>query len=242
MTSDLLTTTEAARLAGVGASSVKRWADQNLIRYVKTAGGHRRILREDFERFLREQGGTLGRSMSPEEWVDRFLESGVFEVQGELLRARERLGAWHRVSEELGHALAELGDRWMRGDISVLEEHVASERLARALSRVVESMPASVDAPRALLAMAEGDDHTLGLSLVEVCLRECAWNTIWSGRGTPLEDLQAIVASGSIQMLALSASVASQDPDARVQHVQRRLRARGPRRVAGAPRRGALRS
>ena len=38
MSDDLLTTADAARLAGVGASSVKRWADSNLLRCVRTAG------------------------------------------------------------------------------------------------------------------------------------------------------------------------------------------------------------
>jgi excisionase family DNA binding protein len=185
MSDDLLTTTEAARLAGVGASSVKRWADQNLIRCVKTAGGHRRILRGDLERFLREHGGVPGAGSS-EEWADLFLTTGVFEMQGEILRSRERLGAWYLVGEEIGGGLTEIGLRWERGEITVLEEHVASERLARAIGRAVESIPSSAAGPRALLATAEGDNHTLGLSLAELCLRECGWNVVWTGRETPL--------------------------------------------------------
>jgi excisionase family DNA binding protein len=211
MSDELLTTTEAARLAGVGASSVKRWADLNLIRCVKTAGGHRRFLREDLERFLREQGGVPGTG-SQEEWADLFLTAGVFEMQGEILRARERLGAWYLVAEEIGGGLREIGSRWERGEITVLEEHVASERLARAIGRAVESIPSSGAAPRALLATAEGDHHTLGLSLAELCLRECGWSVVWTGRETPLSDIVKLAASGSVQMVALSASIASSDP------------------------------
>jgi excisionase family DNA binding protein len=211
MSDELLTTTQAAHLAGVGASSVKRWADQNLIRCVKTAGGHRRILRGDLERFLREHGGAPG-SGSSEEWADLFLTTGVFEIQGELLRARERLGAWYLVAEEIGGGLTEIGSRWEREDISVLEEHVASERLARAIGRAVESIPSSAAAPRALLATAEGDKHTLGLSLAELCLRECGWSVVWTGRETPSSDIVKAAASGSVEMIALSASIASADP------------------------------
>lgn len=207
MSLELLTTAEAARLAGVGASSVKRWADQNLLRCVRTAGGHRRFHRQDLEAFLREHGDQVLGSQS--DWVDVALHGGVFEIQGELLRARDRLGAWHDVASELGGALVELGARWARREITVIEEHVASEKLTRAIQRAVESMPLSDSAPRCLLATAETDEHTLGLALVELCLREAGWACVWSGRNTPLSELDALARSGDVEMLALSASPAS---------------------------------
>lgn len=215
MSHELLTTAEAARLAGVGASSVKRWADQNLLRCVRTAGGHRRFRRSDFEAFLREHGEAIIGAAA--EWVELALNGGVFEIQGELFRARDRLGAWYEVANELGAALAELGARWARREISVIEEHVASEKLTRAIERAVESIPTSDAAPRCLLATAQGDEHTLGLSLVELCLREAGWSSVWSGRSTPLEELAALARSGRLEMLALSASSASTN--------ERRLRA-----------------
>ena len=42
---DYLTTTSAARMAGVGVSSIKRWADDGKLRTVRTPGGHRRLIR-----------------------------------------------------------------------------------------------------------------------------------------------------------------------------------------------------
>jgi len=206
-----LTTAEAARLAGVGASSVKRWADSSVLRCVRTAGGHRRFLREELERFLREQGGGLT-SDAAGDWVDLMLAAGIFELQGELLRARDRLGAWYRVAAELGTALEELGERWARSEISVLEEHMASEKLGRAIQRTVESLPSSPANPRAVLATALNDDHTLGLSLVELCLREVGWTGVWSGRCTPTQELITLAESGEVSMLALSASLSSSDP------------------------------
>jgi excisionase family DNA binding protein len=56
-----LTTVEASNLAGVGLSTVKRWADQGLLPHVRTAGGHRRFERFALERFLREQAEVPGR-------------------------------------------------------------------------------------------------------------------------------------------------------------------------------------
>jgi excisionase family DNA binding protein len=208
---DLLTTADAARLAGVGASSVKRWADLSLLRCVRTAGGHRRFLREELERFLREQGGSLTAAPTGD-WVDLMLTAGIFELQGELLRARDRSGAWYRVAAEVGTALVDLGERWARSEISVLEEHMASEKLTRAIQRTIESLPSSPDNPRAVLATAPNDEHTLGLSLVELCLREAGWACVWSGRGTPTQELITLAESGEVSLLALSASLSSSDP------------------------------
>ena len=54
--SPFLTPAEACALAGVAATTLKRWADAGVLAHVKTAGGHRRFLRADLERFL--QGRT----------------------------------------------------------------------------------------------------------------------------------------------------------------------------------------
>jgi len=208
MDDDLLTTAEAARIAGVGTTSVKRWADQNLLQCVKTAGGHRRIRRQELERFLHAHGGAPPKAPR-ESWLEILVGGDAFDVQGAMLSARGRLGAWYRVTEELAEALVEVGDAWRRGDITILEEHVVSEKLARALARCSETLPLAPDAPTALLTTAQNDDHTLGLSLVELCLRELGWRCVWAGRRTPIDEIMSEVARGGALMLLVSASAFS---------------------------------
>jgi excisionase family DNA binding protein len=203
----LLSTDEAARLLGVGATAVKRWADQGLLTCLRTPGGHRRFARAAVERFLR-QGGPGGAAS----WVD-FLVATVdsHAVEARLLEERARLGTWSRVASVLGEALVELGRRWETGVLTIAEEHLATERLARALVRVSSTLPLDPGAPRALLAMAEGDDHTLGLALTELCLREAGWSTLWAGRATPTGEAAALARSGAVQLVAVSASCNSTD-------------------------------
>jgi MerR family transcriptional regulator, light-induced transcriptional regulator len=205
----LLTTQDAARVAGVGPSSVKRWADEGLLECRKTAGGHRRFERGALERFLREHGAPAEEGTP---WVELFLDSGSYGLKSALFEARGRLGAWHRVADEIAPAITELGSRWACGDVSVLDEHVASERISRALAHVAEALPVGERGPTALLACADGDEHTLGLSLVEICLKEAGWGTIWAGRRTPVTDIVAAVERGSFDMVALSASSLSASP------------------------------
>jgi excisionase family DNA binding protein len=206
---ELLSTQDAARLAGVGPTSVKRWADDGLLECRKTAGGHRRFERGALERFLREHGAPA-EERTP--WVELFLESGSYALKAALFDARGRLGAWHRVADEVAPAITELGSRWECGEVSVLDEHVASERISRALSHVAEALPVGERGPTCLLACADGDEHTLGLSLAEICLREAGWGTVWAGRRTPMTDIVAAVERGGFDMVALSASSLSADP------------------------------
>jgi methanogenic corrinoid protein MtbC1 len=105
--------------------------------------------------------------------------------------------------------------------VSVLDEHVASERIARALAHVTDALPVGEKGPVCLLSCAEGDDHTLGLSLAELCLREAGWATLWAGRRTPAVELAAAIERGGIGMVALSASTVSTDSRGIGRQVQR---------------------
>ena len=206
----LLSTAEAAHLAGVGTTSVKRWADEGVLECLKTAGGHRRFERSTLEAFLRTHGSKP--VVAPRDrWLELLVSGGSYELRSALFEARGRLGAWHRVCDELGPAITELGARWECGDVSVLDEHVASERISRALAHVTDALPVGEGGPLCLLACAEGDDHTLGLSLAELALREAAWSTLWAGRRTPTGDLVGVIERGGLGMVALSASTVSSD-------------------------------
>jgi len=214
---DLLTTNEVAHLAGTGATAVKRWADAGLLPCIRTGGGHRRFVRAEVVRFL----GNLSEEspVAREPWVGALLEAGdPRALEALLLGERARTGAWQRVAGTVGEALGALGRLWMTGAVTIMEEHLATERLARALARIAESMPLDPNAPRALLACTESEDHTLGLSLVEVVLRETGWAVLWAGRRTPTAEIEAIVRRGGVKMLALSASEFATDaPSLRTQ-------------------------
>jgi excisionase family DNA binding protein len=205
---DLLSTVDVGRLAGVGPTAVKRWADQGVLPCVKTAGGHRRFERHQVQRFLETSRGTSASS-----FVDLLLQTDGLGVEARLLTDRSRLGSWLAVTEMLGGALVEIGARWRAGTVSIVQEHLASERLSRALARIADALPTPPAAPRCMLACAEGDRHVLGLSLVEVALREAGWATLWSGQDTPAAELAEVARTRGAEMIAVSASAATVDAD-----------------------------
>jgi methylmalonyl-CoA mutase cobalamin-binding subunit len=145
-------------------------------------------------------------------WIDTLLRSAdVYGALALLFSERAEQSAWFLVAERLGALLREVGDRWQRGTISVSDEHVVSGAFQRAVTMAVESIPVAHNAPRCLLASAEGEEHTLGLSLAEMCLREAGWRAVWSGARTRSSDIVEQVEKGSVQMVALSASAFSID-------------------------------
>jgi excisionase family DNA binding protein len=220
---ELLSSTDVAALLGVSTASVKRWADSGLLPCVRTAGQHRRFQRDAIERIAREKGDYRMPARSApvdelvssgaREWADRLLmvqAAGMLEAA--LVAARAQLGSWARVCEQLGPAVHEVGDRWARALISIADEHLATERLARALARVGDWIPLPPRPRNALLATAAGDEHTLGLSMVELCLRERGWTTTWIGRSAPTETIVQAVGRLDVQLVALSASMFSSFP------------------------------
>jgi len=214
---DQLTSKQAARLMGAGPSSIKRWAESGELPCHRTPGGHRRFRRGDVER-LRAKRATrqaIPRVDDPEKvtrWLDLLRsEEDLHAVLGLLMRERAQRGAWHAVADGLGSVLAALGRLWERGELSVLEEHHASTRLGRALAHCAEGLAVAPDAPVCLLLCAAGDDHTLGLSLAELCLREAGWRALWSGRRTPLDDSLGRIRMGGLAMVAVAASAGAVD-------------------------------
>lgn len=211
MERDLLTTREAAKVLGVGTTSIKRWADSGLLRCVKTPGGHRRFPRDAVESFHAiDQGGHGGAEATQgrvDFWMRRLRDGmGVSDIVKQLNKELRGQGAWFEVADSLSMVLEELGRSWVRGDVSVVQEHIISERLMRAFARVAETLSVPANAPTCMLMAAEGEEHTLGLSLAELCLREAGWNTSWVGRKTPVHVACEHILSRDVDMVAVSAS------------------------------------
>ena len=204
----LMTSAEAAAFLGVGPTAVKRWADAGVLACVRTAGGHRRFARETVASFRRQHCSDAERS-EWDEWIDVLTNgSDGHAVMARLFNERAQRGAWYRVAVSLGELLVEVGARWAKGDLSVVQEHIASARLQRSIAAVVESLPVAAQAPICLLATAEGDEHTLGLSLAELCLGAAGWRGQWVGHRTRPADIIERIQTSPSSMVALSASAA----------------------------------
>lgn len=84
--------------------------------------------------------------------------------------------------------LSELGDRWADGEVSVAQEHFASNVLRGRLLGLARGWDDG-DGPRALLACAPGELHDLGLIAFGLALRRRGWRITFLGPDTPTDTL-----------------------------------------------------
>jgi excisionase family DNA binding protein len=208
-TESLLTTRDAARRLGVGPSTIKRWADEGLLECVRTAGGHRRFPRAQVEAMLQSSREP------PREFVDHWVQllcgdSDEYLVLSELYGLRSREGSWAPVSDRLSIVLQAIGDRWAQGTLTIAQEHSGTDRLRRALSRAIDTLPASFDKPDCLLCLPDGERHGFGLLFAELCAREAGWSTTALSGSLPTDELVKLVQHTQAQMIVLSASTCAE--------------------------------
>ncbi len=201
-------------MLSVGVSSIKRWVDQGVLRATKTPGGHRRLATEDVQKLLQANAPANAATNSVEDDSELWMKLICSNVpQADLLvrlqEKRQELGSWWAICELLGKLLVRMGQQWTFGKLSIVDEHHASDRLERLLHSVTAALPCQPNAPTVLMMTAPSDEHTLGLLLVEVVLREAGLNVRWSGRNTPADQVRPLLQSCSIDFIAVSASAAS---------------------------------
>ncbi len=124
----------------------------------------------------------------------------------------------HIIKQGLGSTVEELvaplcvyvGEAWLRGELSIYQEHLFSATLQQVLREAIASVEASSPTlgqhPRVLLATTPGEFHSLGLLMAEcyLALESCARFEL--GSSTPVAEILQAIEHMNIDVLALSFS------------------------------------
>ena len=129
-------------------------------------------------------------------------------LQHELANLLMRQGLQRFVLETLASLNHAVGDAWMRGELAVFEEHLYTEQLHSALRTAINAFPRRAGAPRLLLTTFPGEQHGLGLLMVEALLVPEGAQCISLGVQTPIEDIRRAALALDVQVVALSFSAA----------------------------------
>jgi diguanylate cyclase (GGDEF)-like protein len=129
----------------------------------------------------------------------------------------------------IGPAMVEVGRLWELGEVSVAQQHLASEIASQAAGRVASAsahlrsdLPAPLTGQTALLANVEGDEHDLGLQMVADTLRSLGAEVLHLGVGIPHDELCA--ASAQIQPGIIGLSLTLSQLGQRLAHQVNALR------------------
>ena len=127
-------------------------------------------------------------------------------LQNMLANLLMRQGLQRFVLETLTSLNHAVGDAWMRGDLAVFEEHLYTEQLQVALRTGINAFPRQLGAPRVLLTTFPGEQHGLGLLMVEALLVPEGAQCISLGPQTPIEDIRRAALAHEAHVVALSFS------------------------------------
>ena len=121
-------------------------------------------------------------------------------------------------------AMARIGDRWARGEITSGEEHVATEIVLRllVLLREMQSMTERRWNASVLLAALEGERHVVGLTMAADLLEDAGFRILFAGGDLPLSGFASLLDHHVPDLVAFSAtmpsSVVTIDPAVRLAH------------------------
>lgn len=213
--SPYLSTPEAAALLGVSVSTVKRWVDEGILPAYKTAGGHRKLLRNEVLAMARQAGVIRGDPSilsvgAPAETLADALLRGDGPTVTWLIRRLYESGMSIEVLSDrvISPALAKVGHDWEQQRIDVWQEHRGSQLCAAALFDLREDLQNRPDRerPLALGGAPGGDPYLVPSLLVELTLLEAGWETSNLGPNTPLDSMLQAVRELKPKLVWLSVS------------------------------------
>ncbi len=82
-----------------------------------------------------------------------------------------RLGLERFVLDFLQHAQVIIGDAWMRGQLDVHEEHLFTDQVQTQMRAAISCLREPAQPPRVMLTTPPGEQHGMGLLMVESLLR-----------------------------------------------------------------------
>ena len=223
---------EVARRVGVSPGLLRAWERRyGVLRPVRTPAGYRLYSREDEER-VRAMVEMVNAGVAPNQAAQAVQSSRSDRLALTTDRApdaeRESLAdVLERFDEAAAQAafdrllaeyslptlltgvllpyLSDLGSRWARGDISVSQEHFASNLIRARLLGLARGWDAG-RGRRAVLACPEGERHDIGLIAFGLALRAQGWRITFLGPDTPADSLVNATAELRPEVLVLAVS------------------------------------
>jgi excisionase family DNA binding protein len=114
MSTQTVSAGEAARRLGVTPITIQRWVDRGILNAERTAGGHRRIYVTELRRLIAEsRPAALSGPLAS--WLDVLMTGNPHKIRSALITARQNLGNWAKVADQVASAISELGRRWEAG-------------------------------------------------------------------------------------------------------------------------------
>ncbi len=171
-------------------------------------------------RLARETPVAVPSGDAPADTGEALLESSVAELRRALEafdeasshavldRALAAFGLETVLRDLILPTLVDLGERWERGEITVAQEHFASNLVRGRLLGLARGWGQGTG-PLALLAAPPGEQHDLGLVVFGLALRARGWRVTFLGADTPLSTVAETASRMAPDVIVLASLIPS---------------------------------
>jgi DNA-binding transcriptional MerR regulator/methylmalonyl-CoA mutase cobalamin-binding subunit len=163
---------------------------------------------EDLEKLLRTRySKSLESAPELEKELIGMLRNGdAHQIREYLSHQMVRMGLQAFILDFLQYANTIVGDAWMRGLIEVHEEHLYSEQVQSQIRTAITGLRTATASPRVMLTTPPGENHTLGILMVEAMLRLDSIDAVCFGAVMPVRDIVQAAQKHRMNIVALSFS------------------------------------
>ncbi|HEX8177528.1 MAG TPA: B12-binding domain-containing protein [Pyrinomonadaceae bacterium] len=225
---NFLTTRQLARMWQVSEATVKRWADAGRLHPSRTLGGHRRFALKEVLRFQNEQGLDVSRvalggvseaaieqkgmGADEHEAAERFFDAIVSGQEG--ASAGVLLSSYMNgqplvkiLDDTFTQAMHRVGHLWHCGEVTVADEHLATQTARRAVETLRECIRREAsDGLRAVVCTVEEEMHEMAVLCVQLLLEEKGWSVRYLGAHTPFYSMTDAIEKQKPQLICISST------------------------------------
>ncbi|MHC0037982.1 MerR family transcriptional regulator [Pseudoneobacillus sp. C159] len=224
---------KVSELLDIPTVTIRAWENRyHVVDPVRTEGGHRLYSKKDIEilKWLKEQ--TTKNHMKISEAVQLLKQStnlaiestpvrnSYEEIKATLYEALIEINTQEandiielafslfEYEDVFRHILSEIlyqiGDDWENGNITVAQEHFASQFIINRFAQFLRILPVNKSLPKILAFCPEGEDHHIGLMLFSLFLRKKGHEVIYLGPNTPFDGLLDLMTNKKLSIIAIS--------------------------------------
>lgn len=177
-------------------------------------GGSWRVLRSDVAQLREGPPPAAGRGQSSTPWDERLLHR---------LLAADQTGSWRVVeaaqasgmtvpdiySKIIAPAMQAVGEGWRRGEVTIAQEHAASQVVTRLVSRLSAQISRrGVSKGTVVIGTTASERHTLPVMIAADLIRSEGFDVLDLGSSLPADSLAEIVAAQE-RLVAVAISATS---------------------------------
>ena len=138
--------------------------------------------------------------------IEQLRAGNAPELRDWLTRQIRSLGLRAFIHQVMVPANRLVGEAWVGGNLAIYEEHLYTEMVTSLVRQSLADIPAGAGEPRVMLTTLPGEQHTLGLLMVEALLRLGGAEVIAFGIEMPFRDIIDAARTHTVDVIGLSFS------------------------------------